>query len=160
MTRRVLPALLAALALWLTPTASAAAFDPMGQPVETFEHGFCAGISWVTLRSGETVTVDFGPDFRVFRVAGAADQSWGVYSGNAAQVSYAARRRVARRNGVTLNAVTEDGAFRGYLAIDRQGWQNHFFGSVFNGSARDLAFFDRVDFSAAGQAKCDAHRGP
>jgi hypothetical protein len=155
--KRLLALLLALFAFAAAPSVAVA--DPTGQPVEMFENGFCAGISWITLRSGEAVTADEGPDFRVFRVTGPEGHSWGVYSGNAAQVSYAARRQVARRSGVTLSAVTEDGAFRGYLAANRQGWQNHFFGSVFDGSARDLAFFDRVDFSPAGQAKCESHRG-
>jgi hypothetical protein len=157
--KRLLALPFALLATSMATTASAAIGDPTGQPVETFENGFCAGISWITLRPGETVTVDEGPDFYVFRVTGPSNLSWGVYSGNAAQVSDADRRQVARRNGVTISAATEGGRFRGYLAVNSDGWQNHFFGSVFNGSATDIAFFDRVDFSEAGQAKCQSHGG-
>jgi hypothetical protein len=61
---------------------------------------------------------------------------------------------------VTITARSEEGSFRGYLAQNDDGWQNHFFGSVFHNDRTDLAFFDRVDFSAAGRAKCDSHRGP
>jgi hypothetical protein len=156
--KRLAFAPLTALAIGIATPAFATLSEPTTQSVRTFENGFCAGISWITLRPGETVTMDEGPDFYVFRVAGPADESWGVYSGNASQVSSADRREIVRRNGVTISAATENGEFRGYLAANSQGWQNHFFGSVFDGSTRDIAFFDRVDFSAAGQAKCDSHR--
>lgn len=135
-----------------------AALQPSGGAVPLFENGFCAGISWITLRPGETVTRDDGPDFAVFRVRGPGNAWWGVYSGNAAQVSGDDGRAFAERDGVTIQAMSNGSGFGGYLAHDRRGWQNHFFGSVFHNGRDDLAFFARVDFSAAGQAKCEAHR--
>jgi hypothetical protein len=54
---------------------------------------------------------------------------------------------------VIVHRATEDGQLRGYLA-ERGNWQNHFFGSVFDGSNGDKLFFDRVDFGPKGQALC------
>ncbi|MBB3909494.1 hypothetical protein [Sphingomonas desiccabilis] len=117
--------------------------------------GICAGLSWVHLAPGEKISVERGPDFKVFRFHGPASESdhwWGVYFGNAAQVR-GNGPLLLRRNGVTVRRATEDGQFRGYLA-KKGGWQNHFFGSVFNGSDKDRDFFDRIDFSSKGQALC------
>lgn len=136
-----------------------AAFQPSGGQVPLHENGFCAGISWITLRAGETVTRDNGPDFTVWRVRGQGDAWWGAYAGNASQVSGLDAQRFVERDGVTITARSDRDGFRGYLAENRQGWQNHFFGAVFHNSREDLAFFDRIDFSAAGQEKCAAHRG-
>ena len=58
-----------------------------------------------------------------------------------------------KRDGVVVHRAVEDGKFRGYLA-EKGGWQNHFFGSVFNGTAADKAFFERIDFGKTGQALC------
>jgi hypothetical protein len=134
-----------------------AILQPAGGQVPLFENGFCTGISWITLRPGEVVTRDDGPDFTVFQVRGPGDAWWGVYAGNAAQVSGMDAHAFAQRDGVTITSRTDRDGFRGYLARDSRGWQNHFFGSVFHNASGDLAFFDRVDFSAAGQAKCRAH---
>ena len=136
-----------------------AVLQPTGGAVQLYENGFCAGISWITLREGETVAREDGPDFAVWRVNGPGDAWWGVYAGNAAQVSGLDAHPFTARDGVTITARSDSNGFQGYLAQNRQGWQNHFFGSVFHNGRDDLAFFQRVDFSPAGQAKCEAHRG-
>ena len=40
------------------------------------------------------------------------------------------------------------------VSVERNGLQNHFFGPVFKGTPDDRAFFERIDFSARGQALC------
>ncbi len=90
--------------------------------------------------------------FRFEGRGGSTNHRWGVYGGNAAQVR-SNGPLLMRRDGVTVHRATEDGKFRGYLA-EKGGWQNHFFGSVFDGSTKDKAFFDRIDFGPKGQALC------
>lgn len=130
-----------------------AADTPNAAPAH--DGGVCAGLSWVELTPGEKVFVEQGPDFRVFRFEGPdgpADHWWGVYSGNFAQVQ-GNGPTLLRRDGVTIRRATQDGEFGGYLA-EKSGWQNHFFGSVFEGSPKDKSFFDRIDFGPKGQALC------
>ena len=117
--------------------------------------GICAGLSWVALAPGEKAVVKRGPDFDVLRFAGPAgpnDHWWGVYSGNAAQVA-GNGPILLKTNGVIVRRALENGQFRGYLA-QKGNWQNHFFGSVFNGTDADKGFFARIDFGARGQALC------
>jgi hypothetical protein len=100
-----------------------------------------------------------GPDFDVlyFETGGRPQtRSWGVYSGNAAQVR-GSGPVLLKRDGVTVRRAMEDGKFGGYLA--QKGYsQNHFFGSVFLGNASDKAFFDRIDFGPGGQLLCRKSR--
>ena len=117
--------------------------------------GICAGISWITLASNEKVSVEQGPDFEVLRFegpGGSEDRWWGVYSGRAAQVS-GGKAILLSRDGVIVRRAEENGVFRGYVA-ERNGTQNHFFGSVLNGTPADKAFFNRIDFSPKGQMLC------
>jgi hypothetical protein len=130
--------------------AAAAPVDGASRLVH--DGGFCAGLSWIGLLPGEKLTADDGPDFVVYRVNGPGKRSWGVYSGNFAQVR-GNGTLLLTRDGVVVHAAVEDGKFRGYLA-EKKGWQNHFFGSVFIGKPTDKAFFDRVDFGPKGQALC------
>lgn len=138
----------------------AAADGPPASTVRIHDGGMCAGLSWIRLNPGETVTADQGPDFTVFRFetkgADAAKTAWGVYSGNFAQVR-GNGPLLLKRDGVAVHRAIEDGHFRGYLA-EKKGWQNHFFGGVFSGTDADRAFFARVDFSAKGQALCGRPR--
>ncbi|WP_156370225.1 hypothetical protein [Novosphingobium sp. Leaf2] len=132
---------------------AAAADAPEAAP--THDGGICAGLAWVELGPNEKVFIERGPDFNVFRFegpAGSTDHWWGVYSGNAAQVQ-GNGPLLMRRDGVTVHRAIENGKFRGYLA-ERGDWQNQFFGSVFDGSTKDKAFFDRIDFGPKGQALC------
>ena len=131
--------------------------DP--RPAQVHDGGVCAALSWVRLAPAEKASVEDGPDFRVFRFegpAGPTDHWWGVYAGNFAQVR-GNGPLLLERDGVTIHRALEDGKFRGYLA-EKGGWQNHFFGSVFDGTDNDKAFFDRIDFSPAGQALCAKDR--
>lgn len=128
-----------------------------GKPVPAPAHdgGVCAGLSWVKLAPDEKAYIEDGPDFFVLYFEGKGgpeDHAWGVYSGNFAQV-HGNGPLLIKRDGVTVRRALEDGKFRGYLA-EKGGWQNHFFGSVFDGTDADKHFFDRVDFSPAGQALC------
>ena len=121
----------------------------------THDGGVCAGLSWVSLVPGESVSVERGPDFNVFRFTrsgGETDNWWGVYDGNAAQVR-GNGPLLLRRDGVTVKRAVENGKFRGYLA-KKGDWEEHFFGSVFNGSDKDKLFFDRIEFGRRGQALC------
>jgi hypothetical protein len=115
--------------------------------------GFCSYLAWITLNPGERLTIERGPDFLVYRVNGPGDTWRGVYSGNFAQVS-GNGRLLTTRYGVTVKADQTNGKFDGYLASDRKGSQNHFFGSVFKGDDSDFDFFRRVDFGPVGQEKC------
>lgn len=111
------------------------------------------------LAPGEKAFVEDGPDFIVLRFEGPGgpqDHWWGVYSGNFAQAK-GDGPLLFERDGVVVHRATENGKFSGYLA-EKKGWQNHFFGSVFNGSAADEAFFDRIDFGPRGQALCARDR--
>jgi len=117
--------------------------------------GVCAGLSWIRLVPSEQAVEELGPDFSVYRFNGPAgedDHWWGVYSGRYAQAK-AAGPKLIERDGVTIRRAVENGKFNGYLA-ERDGRQNHFFGSVFNDSPTDLNFFARIDFGTTGQALC------
>jgi len=117
--------------------------------------GVCAGLSWIDLKPGERVFVERGPDFNVFRFEGSAgpeDHWWGVYSGGFSQV-HGNSLLLVGRDGVQVHRATENGKFRGYLA-EKGRLQNHFFGSVFDGTNADKHFFDRIDFGSRGQALC------
>jgi hypothetical protein len=136
-----------------------AAVDSQVGAVPTHDGGMCAGLSWIRLAEGETVTAEPGPDFTVYRFEGlkGPDHSWwGVYSGNYAQVR-GNGPLLLKRDGVAVHRAVTDGQFRGYLA-EKNGRQNHFFGSVFSGTDKDKAFFVRVDFSARGQTLCAKDR--
>jgi hypothetical protein len=135
----------------------AASLPTEGLPLKFVDGGFCAGISWISPSDPAGFTVDDGPDFRVYRYDGPNGKYWGVYSGNAAQVSYGKKAPFLERDYVKVNAVVVDGQFRGYLATDRRGWQNHFFGSVFHNDPSDMEFFKQVDFGPKGQAKCKSY---
>jgi hypothetical protein len=143
------------LALLMIALLAAATDDT--EPAQVRDGGVCVGIAWVTLRPGEKVVREPGPDFSVFRFEGPDHRTWGAYSGNAAQV-HANGPLLLKRDGVEVHRAVEDSQFRGYLAHNKQGWQNHFFGSVFTGAAADKAFFDRIDFGKKGQALCAKDR--
>jgi hypothetical protein len=133
----------------------AAALDDAAAQAPIHDGGTCAGLSWVTLAPGERAFVERGPDFNVLRFEGSAgpnDHWWGVYSGNFAQVN-GNGPVLLEVDGVVIRRALENGQFRGYLA-QKGNWQNHFFGSVFNGTDADKSFFARIDFSARGQALC------
>lgn len=146
-----------ALALLFALALVQAGAPEAARPVRLVDNGFCAGISWITLAAGETVSADEGPDFIVFRVAGPGQAWWGVYAGNAASVSGQDGLTLAERDGVRIRRAHSEQGVAGYLAENRQGWQNHFFGSVFNQTEADIAFFDRVDFSPAARERCRAY---
>jgi len=132
-----------------------AGVDGASVPAPVHDGGVCAGLSWVRLAPDEKAHIVDGPDFFVLYFegkGGPADHSWGVYSGNAAQVR-GNGPLLLKRDGVVVHRALKDGKFRGYFA-EKGGWQNHFFGSVFDGTDADKRFFDRVDFSPAGQALC------
>jgi hypothetical protein len=130
-----------------------AADQPKAAPIH--DGGLCAGLSWIKLTPSDKASVEYGPDFNVYRVQASSGPStawWGVYSGGFAQVRGNGPLLLSR-DGVTVRLAREDGRFRGYLA-EKSGEQNHFFGPVFRGTAADKAFFDRVDFSANARARC------
>jgi hypothetical protein len=135
--------------------------DAQDQPVTLHDNGFCAGVSWVTLQPGETVTADRGPDFLVFRVKGRADRWWGVYGGMAGQASPDRAHPLLGKDGATVYRGTEaeEGRkrFGGYF-VARGGGQNHFFGNVFKDAATDRAFFARVRFGRVAEQLCTAAR--
>lgn len=139
--------------------AAAVLQDQQGLPLAVAEGGFCTGIAWISADASPKLSVDDGPDFRVYRYDGEGGDWWGVYSGRFAQVSDGKRRLFFKRDGVRVESITVDGKFRGYLATDRDGWQNHFFGAPFKNAASDMAFFAQVDFGPAGLAKCKRHPG-
>ena len=132
----------------------AAAAAPLPE-VQTHDGGVCLGPSWVRLLPGEKAFIEDGPDFSVFRFEGpngAEDHWWGVYVGGYAQV-HGNGPLLINRDGWVVHRAIEDGKFRGYLA-EKGRAQNHFFGSVFNGTSDDEAFFRRIDFGSVGQALC------
>lgn|GEM_PF-2184331 len=136
--------------------------DAQDQPVPLHDHGFCTGRSWVTLQPGEAVTVERGPDFRVFRVHGPGDRWWGVYGGMAGQASPDRDHPLLRKDGATVYRGTESdegrkARFGGYF-VALNGGQNHFFGNVFKDSATDRAFFARVRFGRVAEQLCAAAR--
>ena len=124
------------------------------ETVTLIDNGFCAGLAWVTLLPGETVTRDVGPDFYVYRVSGPGDRTWGAYSGFAGQSSSNRRRPLVSKDGAPVFRGTGgDGAFNGYfVGNDRE--QNHFFANFFKDDAPDARFFDRVEFGSKARAKC------
>ena len=132
-----------------------AGIDDAPVPAPSHDGGVCAGLSWVKLAPGEKAYVEHGPDFVVLRFegrGGPGDHGWGVYSGNFAQVRGNGPLLIERA-GVSVHRAQKDGEFRGYVA-EKDGWQNHFFGSVFDGTDADRRFFDRIDFGQAGRKLC------
>ena len=130
---------------------------PYGNPVKLIDGGLCAGLSWVKLLPGEVATIDYGPDFNVYRVHGPGNATWGIYSGSAAQVSGDATHPLIKKDGVTVYRAlgTE---VQGYLVEEKTKEftsQIHFFGTVFKDNAGDAAFFARVTFGSAAAAKCN-----
>ena len=138
--------------------AAIAADAPADTALLLSEGGFCAGISWVVPPSTDHLSVENGPDFRVYRYNGSDTDWWGIYAGNYAQVSDGKKRKLFARDGVTVSAVTVDGEARGYLAVDKRGWQNHFFGSPFATDASAMKFFEGVTFGPTAEAKCAKYR--
>ncbi|MDB5693632.1 MAG: hypothetical protein JWO81_2695 [Alphaproteobacteria bacterium] len=133
---------------------------PEGNPIELRNNGFCAGISWVILVPGETVTMDDGPDFNVYRVRGPGGREWGVYSGFAGQS--APGQALLTKDGTTVYRGTErdEGGkrvFDGYY-VGRKGGQNHFFGNVFRDDSADADFFKRVRLGKAADKLCAEDR--
>lgn len=139
-----------ALAFGVVPSASA--HEPNG-PVKLVNNGFCAGISWITLRPGETVTWEIAADYILYTVKSANGEGWTVYAGNKA-ATHGTETELVAKGGVAVRAAVKDGQFNGYLAQTSAGWQNHFVGGVFLNDHRDKAFFERVDFGPAGAALC------
>jgi hypothetical protein len=128
--------------------------DFSAQTVRLVDNGFCAGLAWVTLLPGETVTRDIGPDFYVYRVKGPGDRGWGAYSGFAGQSRPDRRRALVSKDGASVFRGTgNDGAFNGYFVGDDHE-QNHFFANFFKGDATDAPFFDRIELGRKGSAKC------
>ena len=135
----------------------ASAQDDEGLPLDVSAGGFCTGLAWVAVEDGTGLSVDRGPDFRVFRYDRSTTEWWGIYSGQHAQVSRGKKTLLFQRDGIRVDRVEVEGRFRGYLAVNEVGLQNHFFGSPFKDEPGDRAFFDAVDFSATGQANCKEH---
>ena len=118
--------------------------------------GVCVGISWVQIAPNAQVTREPGPDFNVYRFNGPAgenDHWWAVYSGRYANAD-ADGPILIQRDGVTIRRAVKDGKFEGYIG-ERDGRQNHFFGSIFSDTSSDLELFARVDFGPTGQALCE-----
>ena len=141
----------------LIALAISLAMPQEGQALKIKEGGFCAGLGWIAVDGGAGYSVDQGPDFSVYRYAGKDGREWGVYSGMASQVSGSTGKVLFSRDGVTVRSAMVGGQFRGYLATDGSGGQNHFFGTVFTNTPADKAFFDRVDFGPSGKAKCERY---
>jgi hypothetical protein len=128
---------------------AAQAITPDAIPIH--EGGICTSFSWIRLVPEESVSVEEGPDFNVFWFNGSGgktDRPWAVYDGNGSLVK-GSGPILLRHDGITIQRAVESGKFVGYLA-EKGGWRHHFFGSLFDGSDKDLALFDRVDFSSEG----------
>ena len=131
---------------------------PYGNPVQLVDGGLCTGIAWIKLLPGEIATVDYGPDFNVYRVQGQGNAGWGAYSGFAAQVSADTAYPLVKKDGVTVYRAT-GAEFSGYFVEEKTkefSSQNHFFGTVLKDDPSDAAFFARVTFGPAADAKCDS----
>ena len=111
----------------------------------------CTGMSRIETLPGETVKIEQGPDFAVYRVSGPAGD-WAVYDGYFADLDDGVPKRFLSRGDVAIMAV---GA-ASYLAVDPHGEQNHFFGALFHGGEADKPFFDRAIFGAPAKARCPA----
>src|SRR4051794_25016794 len=92
---------------------------PLGNRVHLVNGGFCAGLAWVKLLRGEVATVDYGPDFNVYRVRGPGKAEWGSYSGFAGQSRPDLRHLLLTKDGTTVFRGTDDsGSFNGYFVGD------------------------------------------
>lgn len=127
---------------------------PYGNAVKLIDGGICVGLAWVKLLPGEVATVDYGPDFNVYRVCGPAKAVWGAYSGFAGQSTPDIRHVLLNKDGVSVFRGTRSDGFDGYFVGEPSSQQNHFFGTMFKDSPGDSAFFARVRFGAAASAKC------
>jgi len=116
------------------------------------DRGTCVGLAWVALVDGETTRVQEGPDYDVHRFTDAGGHTWAVYDGNHAPAS-ADGPDLLKRDGVIVRRAQIDGKFQGYI-VEQNGRQNHFFGAVFDGTEKDKAFFERVDFGPRGRLRC------
>jgi hypothetical protein len=128
---------------------------PYNNSVPLNDGGICVGLAWVRLQPGEVATVDYGPDFNVYRVRGSGNAEWGSYSGFAGQSTPDVAHALLTKDGVTVYRGTDrDGSFNGYF-VGEEGRQNHFFGKIFEDSPSDTGFFDRVIFGSAERARCE-----
>lgn len=128
--------------------------QPMNNAVRLIDNGFCIGEGWVTLRDGESVTVDQGPDFSVYRVRGPGGAEWGVYSGFAGQSGADRAHVLLTKDGVAVyRGIDRDGRFDGYF-IGGANAQNHIFGSMLKDASGDAAFFDRVRLGDYAKRRC------
>ena len=133
----------------------AALMQSAATPEIVHDGGVCVGLSWVHLASREQVVVEPGPDFDIYRFHGPDgedDSWWAVYSGRYANAK-AQGPTLVERDGVVVRRAVKDAQFTGYLA-EKEGLQNHFFGSIFKDQTSDLALFSRVEFGPAGQSLC------
>jgi hypothetical protein len=148
---------------------------PSGNPVQLVDGGLCVGLAWIKLLPGEIATVDYGPDFNVYRVKGPGEAQWGAYSGFAAQAGPDREHPLLTKSGATVYRGTSGAGFDGYfleevrssVVMERRPdgsvasenisftSQNHFFGTIFKDAPSDEAFFDRVTFGSSARAKCE-----
>jgi hypothetical protein len=148
---------------------------PYGNPVQLVDEGLCVGLAWVKLLPGEVATVDYGPDFNVYRVKKPDSAEWGVYSGFASQSSPDREHPLLTNGGVAVYRGSGAGSFNGYLAEEVRSKimmqrrpdgsvtgenvsitsQNHFFGKIFKDAPSDATFFNRVTFGSPARAKCE-----
>jgi hypothetical protein len=152
--------MLAALFLLVAAAASAPGQidwnHPDDNPVTVRDSGFCAGIGWVTLLPGEVATVDYGPDFNVYRVRGPGGREWGIYTGFAGQSG--PDSLLLSKDGARVYRGTEKDeggkpVFDGYFT-SRHHFQGHFFGNVFKDAPADRAFFSRIRLGRKGEQLC------
>jgi hypothetical protein len=148
---------------------------PYGNPVQLVDGGLCVGLAWVKLLPGEVATVDYGPDFNVYRVKEPGAVQWGVYSGFAAQSSPDREHPLLTNGGVAVYRGTGGESFDGYVVEEVRSKivmqrrpdgsvasenvvftnQNHFFGNIFEDAPSDVTFFSRVTFGSPARAKCE-----
>ncbi len=126
-------------------------------PVQLVDGGFCVGLAWVTLKAGEAATVDYGPDFNVYRLRGPEDAEWGIYSGFAGESKPDRQHALLKKNGVVVyRGLGENASFNGYF-VEQGHAQNHFFGTTFKDDVSDSSFFERVSFGPTAKTKCESH---
>lgn len=85
-------------------------------------------------------------------VSGRTDSGWSVEE-LSRTARYAPGQIVLERDGVRVRHARHNGR-RGFLASDRAGRLNFFTFGGFRSTSANIAFFRRVDFSAAGRAAC------
>jgi len=134
------------LALWV-PAVS------LSHPIRA--RGFCVDDVWVSLREGEHAYAQPAVDATIFNVTSLRGKRWSASAGNHFLDSHKFDRVLLRHGLRAAFHFIDSGGWNAYaFTYNKREAEVVFSGPMFDGSANDRAFFDRVDFGPSAQPKC------